>query len=111
MQPFVGAAAMELYENAGRLVTPASTLSDIEFSDDNKALARFEDARTWRAHAAYAAGPGMLDAMGLVVADGESPKEDREGACVYIDANARRTDAVYKKATEYIEERKSEQGK
>lgn len=100
---------MELYENAGRLVTPASTLSNIEFSDDNGALARFEEARTWRARAAYAAGPGMMDAMGLVLADDSgSPPEDRDEACVYIDANARRTDAAYEKATAYIDERKKQ---
>jgi hypothetical protein len=102
---------MELYENAGRLVTPAPKLSDIVIGGDGGTLARFEDARTWRARAAYAAGPGMLDAMGLVVADGGSPEEDRDEACVYIDANARRTDAVYEKATEYIETRKTKQVK
>ena len=108
MQPFVGAAAMELSENAGRLVTPAPTLSDIVIGDDGRTLVRFEEARKWRARAAYAAGPGMMDAMGLVVADIGSQTEDRDEACVYIDANARRTDAVYTEAGRYIEERKKQ---
>lgn len=93
---------MELYGNAGRLVTPAPTLSDIEFDDDKRALARFEEAREWRSRAAYAAGRGAMEAMGLVVDSTASPKEDREEACVYITANARRTDAVYKTAAAYI---------
>jgi hypothetical protein len=94
---------MELYGNAGRLVIPASALSDIEFDEDGGALARFEETREWRSLAAYAVGRGAMDAMGLVVDDETSPKEDREEACVYIATNARRTDAVYKTAVAYIE--------
>jgi hypothetical protein len=102
---------MELYGNAGRLFTPASTLSDIKFDDDMGALARFEEAREWRSRAAYAAGRGAMEAMGLVVDDAESPKEDKEDACVYITTNARRTDAVYKTAVAYIKDEGNKGGK
>jgi hypothetical protein len=114
MQSFVATpAAMELYANAGRLVTPSSTaMRDIEFENDGGALERFEEARKWRARAAYVNGPGKMAAMGLVVTDNDndSPDADKEEACVYIDANARRTDAAYVDVGKYIEKRKAAKG-